>query len=506
MSTDPQLNEAPKKTPARKRSSAPKPKAATKKAAVKKATKPKAATKKVATVQLEDPSQLKPIVYKRKFGDAEKQKTLSKMTENVRKSIEVLNERSAKRPVKLLTPAMLRRALMPYEEIYFQYMLNSIGFRTPVAIEIIAQEKVGATTFVMDWISRLLDMGCYSVYIECEAKQMDDKRIKRLMDRDPRMATLKINSVEWAEARTLAQCDETIRKTVADLRKRCDADPTTKGNPIFAFVDPWGALMAAGEAKGNSTWGLAANAKKEAPKDSTDGSNFEHAKHAHRMARWLPSFMEEYNCSVVFVNKQNDKVDMVSKPRPGFAAPSPMKNDARVGGRALKRLCAYRMTMMKLDDLRKKDGDKKVYGHHLRAMLVANSYGPRDRKCEFSIYFDDHEDTPDYQAPGFSFDERTAAMLVDKKFLGITVNEGRFTCDAAGVVAVPAAELMAALRSHPDHLEYVGSQLGIEGYASAVVDLAPTPSPEEEEDEDDDIDMLVPADEEGDSEEVSDAS
>lgn len=502
---------------ATKDSTPPAKKAAAKKTAAKKAPAKKAPKKKVAELQLEDPSKLKPIVFKRRFGatDADRAKVLGKMTANVRKSIQVLNERSAKRPVKLLTPAMLRRALIPYEEISFQYMLNSIGFRAGVAIEIVAQEKVGATTFVMDCISRLLDMGCYSSYIECENKQMDDKRIKRLMDRDPRIATLKLNSVMWAEARTLAQCDETIRKTTKDLRKRCDSDPSTKGNPIFIFIDPWGALMSDGEAKGNSDWGLDANAKAKAetPKDSAAGSNFEHAKHASRMARWLPAFMETNNAVVVFVNKQNDKVDMVSKPRPGFLlAPSPSKNDTRVGGRALKRLCGYRLTMLKLDDIRKKDGDKKVLGHNVRMMLVANSYGPRDRVSEFTIYFDGHEDTPDYQAPGFTYDPRTAAWLVKNKFLGITVKDGLYTCDLVGCVAVEADELMAALRNHPEHLEYVGSHLGIEGYPPAaslvtVVDEH-VEKQEIEEDESEDEpelpDMLVPGDDA--SEEVPDAS
>ena len=159
-------------------------------------------------------------------------------------------------------------------------MLGSIGFRYPLAIEIIAQEGVGSTTFVFDWISRLLDMGCYAIYCECEGKQMSDKRIKRIMDRDPKLAVIKVNSIEYTEARSLPQFDDTLRKTVEDLRKRCDSDPETKGNPIFFFADPWSGLMSKSEAVGNTDWGLAANAKKEAPKDTVDGSNFGHSKHA----------------------------------------------------------------------------------------------------------------------------------------------------------------------------------------------------------------------------------
>lgn len=434
-----------------------------------KETKPKgSAKKKDAPLVLEDPDLLPPIVYKSRIGGGleEKSKSLMKMAKNVRDSINIISERSKKRPVNLQTPAQLRRAIMPYDELSFQFMLGSIGFRAPVAIEIVAPEKIGATTFVMDLIGRIADMGCYSGYCECEGKPMSDRRIKRLLDRDPSVAVMKMNSVMWANARTLAEFDNTLRKTVVDLRKRCDADPVTKGNPIFFIADPWGALMSKGEAKGNSDWGLAANAKPEDPKDTTDGSNFEHAKHAQGMARWLPAFMEKYNCTVIFVNKQNDKIEMTASPLPSYMQPSPIKNDTRIGGRALKRLCAYRLTMMKLGDIREKTGEKRTYGHHVRMMAVANSYGPRDRTCEFSIYFDLHDDRPGYQAPGLSFDNRTASWMVSKKFLGTTSTDDLYTCDALGCVAVSPEELVASLRQHPQHYNYIGAQLGIEGYES----------------------------------------
>jgi RecA/RadA recombinase len=470
-------------------------KAPAKKAPAKKAAKKAPAKKAAQQVRLDDPDKLKPMVFKKKFGDNQKSKVFGKMAENVRKSVDVLSERSKTRPVKLLTPAMLRRTLVPYDDLMFQHMLSSIGFRTPVAIEVVAAEHVGSTTWAFDFISRLLDMGCYAIYCECEGKQMDDKRIKRLMDRDPKVAMIKLNSIVFTESRTLAQFDETLRKTVEDVRKRCDSDPETKGNPIFFIADPWGAQMAEGEAKGNSDWGMPANAKKEAPKDSAAGSNFEHAKHAQRMTRWLPAFMEKNNCTVIFLNKQNDKVDMGQKRGPAaFLTPSPSSNDTRIGGRALKRLCAYRMTIVRLDDIRSKVGDKKVYGHNSRIKLIKNSYGPRDRHCDFTVFFDDHKDTKEHLSPGITYADRTAAWMVKNKFLGTTVEKDLYTCDALNCVAVPAADLYEALRNHPEHVEFLGSQLGIEGYAGEVRHIEPTEDSESEDDEEEDIPDLVPED------------
>jgi recA bacterial DNA recombination protein len=451
---------------------------------------PKTETKKgrkpPTEIRLEDPDKFQPLVFKPKVEAAGREKVLGKMTVHIRQSIEILNERSQQRPIRLFTPAMLRRNVIPYEELPFQHMLGSIGFRYPCAIEVVAQEGVGSTTFVFDWISRLLDVGCYPIYCECEGKQMSDKRIKRIMDRDPKMAVSKVNAIEFTEARSLAQFDATLRQTVKDLRKRCDSEPETKGNPIFFFADPWGALMSKGEAKGNTEWGLSSTAKKEAPKETADGSNFEHAKHAQAMARWLPAFMEENNCTVIFLNKQNDKIDMNAKPTPGYLAPSPLKNDTRVGGRALKRLCAYRMTMMSLSDIRAKDGGKEVYGHHLRMMMVKNSYGPRTRTCDSTLFFDRHKDEEGYQAPAFTYADRTASWMVAHKFLGTTVEKDLYTCDTLGCIAVQPEELMVTLREHPEHVAFLGGQLDIEGYAREVRHIVPAAVDQSDEADEDD--------------------
>ena len=417
---------------------------------------------------------------------ATRPKVVAKMAENVRKSIEILRERSKQRPLQLFTPAMLRRHIIPYNELAFQYVLGSIGLRYPSTVEIIAEEKTGSTTFVMDWIGRLVDFGCYSVYIECEGKMMDDKRIKRLMDRDPDRATEKMNAVAWAAARSLSELEYCMRQEAAELRKRCDKVPETKGNPIFVFVDYVGALMSKGEAKGNTDWGQPANAKKETPKDTSEGKIMEHANHLTGVTRWLPSFLTKYNCMVVFVSKQSDKVETSKKPgKPSFSFDDPSKNDTRIGGRSLKRVCAYRFTLTKLGDLQAKDGFREVYGHNIRIKGLPSSYGPPYRYCDATIYYDRLADRPGFRAPGFSYDDRTAMWLATRKFLGITVDNGLYTCDLVGCVAVTAGELMDALRAHPEHLEYVGAQLGIEGFAKPVEHVEPAvideDQPEEEE-------------------------
>jgi hypothetical protein len=421
-------------------------------------------------IHLDDPDDMPVPVYKRGFDASEKGDVLLGMVANVRKSLDVLSERSKLRPVVLSTPAQLQRALTPFDEPYFQYMIDSIGLRTPTAIELVAQESVGSTSWVFDTIGRLLDLGFYSIYCECEDKPMANSRIKRLLDRDPAMAKKKLNSVVFASARNLNQFDDTLRKTVADMRERCDDDPRTKGNPIFFFGDPWSGLMSTQEAVGNDSWGVSNSARsstsKKGPKDTTAGSNLGHSQHAQALARWLPSFMKEFNCSVVFVNKQNDKIDMDSKPAPSYMKPSPFKNDTRLGGRAFRRLCSYRFTLMTTGDIKDSGVGKSVYGHDLRMTAVKNSYGPKLRYCELSLMSGNYQDIKgEYQSPAITYARRTAHWMSSQKLLGTTVTNGLYTCDALGCVAVTADELHAALMRSEESRAYIGSVLGIEGYA-----------------------------------------
>jgi len=458
-------------------------KTAKKKGAKPKVTKPKATKPAGKTVpfQIEDPTDMPLLRFKTKFDPEKTEAVQTQMAQNVRKSIEILTKRSSVRSVRLYTPAQLRRMLFEFDEIYMQHMLGSVGVRVPSAFEVIAPEHVGKTTFVFDWIGRLAEMGCYSVYIECEGKQMNMQHVKRILDRDPKKGALKLNTIEFAAARQLVQCDDVLKKAVKDLRKRCDSDPETKGNPIFAFVDPWSGLMSSVEAVGNTSWGLSEKSDKKPAKDAGTASNFGHSKHAAIMKRWLPSFMEEYNVSVVLINHQNEKIDMQKGPAT-FAKPSESKNDTRTGGKAMKQLCPYRLTILKTGDIREKSGAKKVYGFNTRVMLIKNSYGPRDRTCEFSVFFDNYDDRPGYLAPAITYDLTTPAWMVKMKLLGMTSTDGLYTCDALGCVAVPPEEIMTAFRARPDLVSFVGSQLGIEGYEAPPAST-PAVTPEQDSEE-----------------------
>lgn len=442
----------------------PAKKVSQKKTATKVAAK---SARKIIPPSIEDPDELPPLVFKRKFDAASASGVYASMQENVRKSIDVVSNRSKTRKINLLTPAMLRKMLFEYDDIYMQYALSSVGFRLNSTIEVVAPEHIGKTTFCFDLIGRLTAQGCYVVYIECEGKMMKDKHIKRLMHRDKRTAAQLINNVVFATARSLVECDAVIKQTVSDLRTRCDSNPDTKGNPIWVFIDPWSGLMSSAEAKGNSDWGMAANAKKEAAKDAGTGSNQGHAKHAHILKRWLPNFLEVNNAVAMFFNHQNVKIDMNARKIPGLPPPPESKNDTTIGGKAFKQFTSYRWTMIPKGSIKGKDKKTEI-GQKILITIIKNAYGPKFRKCEFDLYYDNYDDTSSTYDRVISFAEPTCMWMAQNKILDTTVSNGLFTCDALGCVAVTGADMYRALKGRPDMLEFVGASLDIEGYESAV--------------------------------------
>jgi hypothetical protein len=94
----------------------------------------KKATKKVAsqrlTTSIEDPDNLPPLVFKRRFDATSAPAVYATMTENVRKSIDVVSNRSKTRRINLLTPAMLRKMLFEYDDIFMQYALSRLWLRS----------------------------------------------------------------------------------------------------------------------------------------------------------------------------------------------------------------------------------------------------------------------------------------------------------------------------------------------------------------------------------------
>ena len=73
--------------------------------------------------------------------------------------------------------------------------------------------------------------------------------------------------------------------------------------------------------------------------------------------------------------------------------------------------------------------------------------------------------------------------MAENGILGTRVTDKLFTCDTLGCVAVTADELHAAIKQRPDVVQFIGTQLKIEGYTHVPMRTAPIKDADEEEDD-----------------------
>jgi RecA/RadA recombinase len=341
-----------------------------------------------------------------------------------------------------------------------QWGIGGVGFRFPSVVEVIAPQGVGKTTFAYYMMGAAIRNGCYVLYVECEGKDMRRAHVARIMSSDKRTARVMLNAIETAKARTIAQCDHALLETIPDMRARCDADPDTKGNPIFVVVDTWSSLLSPAEAKGIDDWGVSATAKRVKPKDVGTMSNMGHAKAAHYMKRYMPSLIEKNNAIVVIMKHQSEDVDMS-----GFGPPvrkAAKRNTSSIGGYGHDDIAHYILTLTPQEKL--KDSSRNVYGQRVNLFFEKNAYGAPYRDVQFDLVFDKYQDTEETYDPVVRLGETTALWMVRNGILGTRVSSGLYTCKDLGVTAVTGDALYKRLLANPELLDMVGEAMKIEGY------------------------------------------
>lgn len=412
---------------------------------------------------IENPVSGGAVVVGKKFESSQLKDVLKQRARDARESIDKVTHLSKSRPVTLARPSTLRSRTIPFDEPYLEWMFGSSGFHTPKSWEIVAPYAAGKTTWAYKLAGQLLVRGFPVLYLECENKRIDSARAIQLLHPDKDIALLLFNSMLTnAEAiTTLVECDDFIMAHLPEMRAKADSNPETAGLPIFVIVDTWTALKNAAEAKGTSDYGLTPTSKASKAKDIGDVSNLGHAQFANAYRRYLPERAAKYNANFIFMTHQQEKINMNAIP--GMPPTPSWKNDTSRGGRGLKSLASYVMTMTPAGQIL--DSARNQVGQRVCMALTKNSYGPPFRRCYASIYWAGRQDSPDTHADWFTFADETARWMSDEKILGTTVRNNLYTCDALGCVAVPADTLYRALMDNHEVREGMMARLNVTGYA-----------------------------------------
>lgn len=390
---------------------------------------------------------------------------------DVRASMSALGESTNKRPVRLFSPATMRKTMMQFATLYEQYAFGAIGMRYPAIIRVNGAESTGKTTFLLRMAGQWLARKCPVIYIDCENKTLAENRVQAILHRDPAESFLMHNSLYLSQASQVAEFDDQVRQLLAEARKNCDSHPETKGNPILVIGDTWTTLMSEGQAKGRTSWGMETKQRTPDSKtkdwtkggknelaDNNTGSNFGHAKHARALNRELPSLLKKYNAVLAIATHQTEAISMM----PGVPPTPPYKNGNCTARKALDAVAAYVVVLSKLKEVKRTDGT--VIGTTIRAYMLKNTFGPPFRSFFFDNMSDDLIVTPTYVEDPVSFADTTAAWMAKEGLAGTTVNKKRYTCDAIGALACTGKAFYEKLVQAADVVASVGASLNIYGY------------------------------------------
>jgi len=385
------------------------------------------------------------------------------------------------RPTNFKTLAEIRKAMMPLRHFPLQWLVGNYGIPQSAWIDILGPVHIGKTSFIHDLFGGAMEgLGAPCYLQETENKPLEPGRALRFLHSDPATALKMSESIYVDQAFSLRQSIEKLTDWVDVMRGRVTAaSEASKGPrrsaavpmhiPLIAVIDTWSKLMSPKEEVGRLDYddNMKAENVTKNYKEIGEGSNMGHAKWAAEFARTCPAWLAANNVILITVRHQFTKVDMNAKPGANYnPEASDLFNDTSTGGKAINQNCSIQLIFGRKGIAKNGSGDQ--IGDVVVCRCHKNSYGPRSRRIEWIIQNEHFRDTETYLQPGFSFDDYFAASMATNKWLGVTADSKRYTCDLLGVTAVTAQELMRTLLVNQEMLLHLGKSLEINGYFDFV--------------------------------------
>lgn len=373
---------------------------------------------------------------------------------------------------------------IPIPSLAFQYFLGSRNLPRGRVIEIIGSDGAGKTTLahtILGWGMAANYPGCL---IETENKPMDDERIKQCYSTDRATAQLMFDAVSRFQEFEITE----VARTMLDWAKLIRDPDGGAYVPIeytgIVVIDTFSKLMSPVEALSVAAYGADRKAaadeddkkkgkkpSKPKIKDLDEGSNFLHAKLAHKWTRQWPAILNLYNLVIVVVNHQNDDTKSSMMGGGGIVLTPEQKeqtNRTTIGGNAWRQIDSFQMVIGKgLTDKGEVKGVTTNLAQALKLTMTKNSYAPK-RKLVYKINFTTRQHTETHTTPVLDFDVELPELL---KLAGYQVtihSKSEASCKELGLSNATPQEFARHLQMNDTVLEEVGQRLQIRGYLPPV--------------------------------------
>jgi len=366
----------------------------------------------------------------------------------------------------------------PLKHFLLQQAVGQYGIPGGKIIDIIGAEGIGKTTLVMQLLGWAMDVGCPALYVECEAKQIPPARVMRALHPNIIRSYKMLQRLRVESVNSLDHMWQVIKDFVYVARgSRGDKDtPRVPMHvPIVIAVDPWSKLLNPDEAAGFYNYAdNMSDVKKKKFKEINEGSNLGHAKWAHKWCRLLPSFLKQYNVTLMIVHHQNDKIDMGGGGASSYmsAEASALYNKTRIGGKAIHQNTALTLILSRKG--LSKNGSGEIVGNLISARVAKNSLGPDNGKFFYELRTNNFQDSELNLDPALNMNIGFATLCAENKWLSTSVKGSKFSSPVLGVSEVSADEFYEAFDNNQAIKIKLGKDLGINGYIDIVDNVKET--------------------------------
>lgn len=375
------------------------------------------------------------------------------------------------RPVSYTSADKMQQRLLPLPHFFPQWLNDSAGYPENGVVQFVGDTGCGKSTRVMCDVSHIMQVAHTPVlYVACEgkAKMMSRDRMLRCMHRDPKIARKLLKSIHVEDCGSVVQIMPKLRAWASSYRNA----GLPRSIPLLGVLDPYSRLLSNVEAEGNIVWD---DLLKESAHEPGDGSNMNHAKNAHALARWLQAFCEMYNVLLFVVHHRTEKVDFSTSAARALQNYSEWKKRLisynKIGGSGLDGIAAVTVVMTSTETV-VNPVTKTATGRKVRARVSKQSHGVSERYGWWELRMEHPDDTPDFLDAPIHYGASFCEHLAEWGQLGVKVGkDGLVSSAELGFRGLTPAMADITIRSKPEVLQALGRTMRINGFFSLVDEI-----------------------------------